>query len=87
MARLRLAAVDEGRHFALDQLVRESDLMFTKDYAAMTQAFIEGRNLRVTLGFWPTWPVTETKSISISLQHFALAHRAWKQCQSLLGAH
>jgi len=76
--------VDEGRHFPLDQLVRDSDLMFTKDYAAMTQAFMEAQRLRITLGFWPSWPVTETKTITLSLQHFARAHRAWKLCQSLI---
>lgn len=76
--------VDEGRHFPLEQLVRDTDLMFTKDYAAMTQAFMEARSLSITLGFWPSWPVTETKTITLSLQHFARAHRAWKLCQSLI---
>lgn len=78
--------VDEGRHFPLDQVVRESDLMFTLDYAAMTQAFIQGRSLRITLGFWPSWPVTETKTVQLPLTHFARAHRAWELCQSLINA-
>jgi hypothetical protein len=76
--------VDEGRHFPLEQLVRDTDLMFTKDYAAMTQAFMEARRLDISLGFWPSWPVSETKTITLSLQHFARAHRAWKSCQSLI---
>jgi hypothetical protein len=76
--------VDEEIYFPLDQLVRESDLKFTKDYAAMTQAFMAGKKLHITLGFWPTWPVTETKTIDVPLQHFARAHRAWKQCLSLI---
>lgn len=78
--------VDEGRHFPLDQLVRDTDLMFTKDYAAMTEAFMAARRLDIALGFWPSWPVTETKTITLSLQHFARAHRAWKSCQSLINA-
>jgi hypothetical protein len=78
--------VDEGRHFPLEKLVRDSDLMFTRDYAAMTQAFMDAHSLRITLGFWPSWPVTETKTITLSLQHFARAHRAWKLCQSLIHA-
>lgn len=78
--------VDEGRHFPLEQLVRDTDLMFTKDYAAMTEAFMAARRLDIALGFWPSWPVTETKTITISLQHFARAHRAWKSCQSLINA-
>ena len=76
--------VDEETYFPIEQLVRESDLKFTKDYAAMTRAFMAGKNLRITLGFWPTWPVTETKTIDVPLQHFARAHRAWKQCLSLI---
>lgn len=76
--------VDEEIYFPIAQVVRESDLKFTKDYAAMTGAFMTGKNLRITLGFWPTWPVTETKTIDVPLQHFARAHRAWKQCLSLI---
>ena len=76
--------VDEEIYFAIEHMVRESDLRFTKDYAAMTGAFMAGKNLRITLGFWPTWPVTETKAIDVPLQHFARAHRAWKQCLSLI---
>jgi hypothetical protein len=76
--------VDEGRYFPLGQLVRQSDLMFVDEREVMTQAFISGKSLHITLGFWPTWPVTETKTITISLQHFASAHRAWKQCLSLI---
>ena len=76
--------VDDDKHFPLDRLVRDSDLMFTKEYAAITQAFIAGNSLRITLGFWPTWPITETKTITVPLQHFAAAQRAWKQCLSLV---
>lgn len=76
--------VDDDKHFPIDRLVRESDLMFTKEYAAITDAFIAGKSLRVTLGFWPTWPVTETKAITVPVQHFATAHQAWKQCLSLI---
>lgn len=79
--------VDDGQHFPLDQLVRQSDLMFTKEYAAITQAFTTGNSLRITLGFWPTWPITETKMITVPLQHFATAQRAWKQCLSLISGH
>lgn len=76
--------VDDDKYFPIDRLVRESDLMFTKEYAAITDAFIAGKSLRVTLGFWPTWPVTETKAITVPVQHFASAHHAWKQCLSLI---
>ncbi len=79
--------VDDDQHFPLDQLVRQSDLMFTKEYAAITQAFTTGNSLRITLGFWPTWPITETKTITVPLQHFASAQRAWKQCLSLISGH
>ncbi|MCR6652400.1 MAG: hypothetical protein NVV73_13345 [Cellvibrionaceae bacterium] len=76
--------VDEDGFFPLEELVRGSDLAFTRQYVVMTQAFIAGKTLRITLGFWPTWPITETKTVTVSLEHFASAHRAWKRCLSLI---
>lgn len=76
--------VDEYGFFPLEELVRGSDLAFTRQYVSMTQAFIAGKTLHITLGFWPTWPITETKTVTVSLEHFASAHRAWKRCLSLI---
>jgi len=79
--------VDETTYFSLEQVARDSDLVFTKQYAAMTQRFLAGVELKVVLGFWPSWPVTETKTISVSLRNFRVAHDAWKKCQSLIKNH
>jgi hypothetical protein len=43
-------------------------------------AMSNGSSLTVSLGFWPTWPVTKTQSVSIDLSGFERAYSALKAC-------
>jgi hypothetical protein len=45
-----------------------------------------GQQLQLTVGFWPTWPVTRPYAVSIPLTHFATAMKAWETCNQLLGS-
>ena len=40
----------------------------------------EGAGMRIRLGFWPTWPVTETQETRIELGRFKEAYGALMAC-------
>lgn len=43
-------------------------------------AMAKGSRLSVSLGFWPTWPVTKTQTASLDLTGFERAYAALKAC-------
>lgn len=45
-------------------------------------SMLEGRTCTVSLGFWPTWPVTSTQQVSIDLAGFKHAYAALKACSA-----
>lgn len=70
--------------FTLETVANDTDLSFTKQRATLLAAMSTGSDLKLTVGFWPTWPVTHTYSIDIPLRHFAPAMQAWETCNRLL---
>lgn len=77
-------SIDSGRHFALESVQRRTNIAFSKQRSALLAAMKSGQTLELTLGFWPTWPVTQTYSARFPLQHFASAYAAWETCNTLL---
>lgn len=60
-----------------EQLVNEQTA-YTE--APVLPAMAEGHTLTVALGFWPTWPKTQTQTASLDLAGFANAHAALRAC-------
>jgi len=44
--------------------------------------FRRGREAELALGFWPTWPMTRTQRVAISLLGFSNAHDALPGCET-----
>jgi len=76
--------IDDGEHFALETVEHRTNPAFTQQRSALLNAMKNGQNLQLTLGFWPTWPVTHTWSVRFPLQHFATAYAAWESCNGQL---
>lgn len=76
--------LDTGQHFALETVAQRTNVAFSKQRNALLNAMKKGQALRLTLGFWPTWPVTHTYSVSFPIQHFSTAYAAWESCNSLM---
>lgn len=74
--------VDSGKLMPFDpNLLNERTIRIVEPVqVAMTQ----GSKLNVFLGFWPTWPVTETQSTTIDLTGFKNAFSALKACSAAL---
>jgi len=67
-----------------DKLAGQTTAMVSGDdvsalYARMTSS----PDMVVSLGFWPTWPVTETREASYSLEDFQTAVMALRACSRL----
>jgi len=76
--------IDGGQHFDLETIERRTNPVFSKQRATLLDAMKSGKSLQLTLGFWPSWPVTHTYSVSFPLQHFATAYAAWETCNTQL---
>lgn len=72
------------QHIALDGIEKETTAVIQKNLPAVLSALRNAQRMDVYLGFWPTWPMTETKRISITMNNFAQAEAALAACNKLL---
>jgi len=74
-------AVDEEPMVPMDRLADPRTAVFESRYDALVEQFKRGLRARVQLRFWPTWPVTGTHSVTISLIGFTRAHARMGDCK------
>jgi hypothetical protein len=74
-------AVAKHPFIPADQVRDRKQVVFEKQYAKMVQLFKDGRDVRVQLRFWPTWPATGTHSVSFSLMGFTKAYGEAARCE------
>jgi hypothetical protein len=65
----------------MDRIRDLKQAVFEKQYEKIVQLFKEGREVRVQLRFWPTWPATGTHSVSFSLMGFTKAYGEAAGCR------
>jgi hypothetical protein len=76
--------VGTGRLRPFDRLASETAAMVSgDDVAALYTHMTSGPDLVVRLGFWPTWPMTETREASYSLDDFQSAVLALRACNRM----
>jgi len=78
--------LDNGTHIELETLVKDTNIAISKQKKTLTDALMTADNLKVVLGFWPTWPVSEARTHTLSVAHFPQAYATWKTCNQLVGA-
>ncbi len=79
-------SLDNGQHFELENVVKDTSIQFVKQRQALTDALQDASSMTVSLGFWPTWPVTQARSIQFSVQHFPAAFAVWQLCNQRISA-
>jgi hypothetical protein len=72
--------IDNGKLMPFMPALLNKKSTYTKKPALAAMA--NGTTLTVSLGFWPTWPVTKTQSVSIDLSGFKRAYAALKACSA-----
>lgn len=66
--------VDDEPFHPADRVEGERTAVFESAYQTLVEAFKRGREARVQLRFWPTWPVTGTHSFTASLIGFTATY-------------
>jgi hypothetical protein len=70
--------IDKGELVPFRPNLLDKKTTYTRKPALAAMA--NGKTLTISLGFWPTWPVTKTQFISIDLAGFKGAYTALKAC-------
>jgi len=76
--------VDSKAAFPLQGLFGETDVLFDKRVGEIKQQMLNGSSVTVTLGFWPTWPVTQAYSAHFPINGYATASAALATCDRLM---
>ena len=76
--------LDKKQFFSLEQVVDETNILIQKNYDQLINQLKQSTEMRVTLGFWPTWPATEAHSAILDIHYFEQAHTAWQKCNQLV---
>ena len=79
-------SLDNGQHFELENVVKDTSIQFVTQRQALTDALQDASSMTVSLGFWPTWPVTQARSTQFSVQHFPAAYALWQICNQRISA-
>jgi len=77
--------VDNNKAFNIDRLHKKTNVVFESQAEIIRGEFISGISARLTLGFWPSWPVTKAYQSRFSLRGFTRAHQAFRDCQEAEG--
>jgi hypothetical protein len=76
--------VDSKPVFPLQGLHGETDALFDKRVNEIRQQMLDGSSVTIFLGFWPTWPVTQTYSARLPISGYATANAALGACDRLM---
>jgi len=72
--------VDQEPVIPVDRVERQTIAVFETSADTVRRQFQRGHTARLRLGFWPTWPQTETVVMEFSLLGFTRAHEALLHC-------
>ena len=73
--------IDEQNLFNIDRLHNKSNVVFESQADEIRQEFINGLKAKLTLGFWPSWPKTNSFSTHFDLRGFTKSYNALVSCQ------
>lgn len=73
--------VDSRPGMAVDRLLKKTSVVFEKEPDLIRDQFIRGRTAYIAMGFWPTWPRSNTITTQFSLMGFTVAYHEFEDCQ------
>ena len=73
--------VDSKAGMTIDRLHKDTSVVFDKEPDLIRDQFIRGRTAYIALGFWPTWPKSNTVITQFSLMGFTAAYHEFEDCQ------
>ncbi|OMH38668.1 hypothetical protein [Motiliproteus sp. MSK22-1] len=76
--------IDQGQRIPIEQLHTEESVIYSSGYTRAMDLMKQGETLTVSLGFWPTWPITQAYEAKIDLTSFDQALESLRHCSLLL---
>ena len=74
-------AVDDEAFINMDRLGADKVALFDSKFDRLIEQFKAGKEARVQMRFWPTWPVTGAHTATFSLIGFTRAYRQLSACR------
>jgi len=75
--------IDDLPQLPIEKLHNDFSISYQAQYRTLVESMAVGEQAVLTLGFWPSWPVTHTYSISLDLSKFSSAQQALMTCLEL----
>jgi len=75
--------IDDLPQLPIEKLYNDFSISYKLQYQALVDRMKVGEQAVLTLGFWPSWPVTQTYSIKLALGEFSAAQQALMTCVEL----
>ena len=75
--------IDTNSRIQVDRTISETAVVFEKNSSTLINQFRLGKLATVTLGFWPSWPMTQSYQAQIDLKSFPKAYQALLACNQL----
>lgn len=72
--------VDKQGRLEFTKTFKETHVLIEENVEEITTLFVKGLQAKVYLGFWPTWPVSDTKEVAFSLVGFTDAYTQFRRC-------
>jgi len=73
--------VDNKKRHGIDRIFKRKNVVFEQHSAQIVDEFIAGLNGRLRLGFWPTWPKTQSFVADFDLRGFTRIYNEFRKCQ------
>jgi len=75
--------IDDLPQMPIEKLLNDFSISYEQQYQSLIESMKSGEQAILSLGFWPSWPVTHTYSLSFELSDFSSAHHALLSCIAL----
>ena len=75
--------IDSGPIWKFDSVIKEKSVQLETDYEEIVSQFSSGKTVTAHLGFWPTWPMTETRKASFSLEEMEDSISRLTDCEKM----
>jgi len=73
--------IDKHDAHQFSKVHKNNIAIFASTAESIHKEFIAGKNAKLALGFWPTWPKTQTRIINFDLIGYTKAHQQFEECQ------
>jgi len=75
--------IDDLPQIPIEKLLNDFSISYVQQYQSLIESMKLGEQAILALGFWPSWPVTQTYSLRFELSDFSSAHHALLSCIAL----